>query len=112
MTSPEPTNPVVEEIVVGGVGTVQHDLAVLIVRWIRHAGPTHRPRTLEDQQMTTVNPKRCKTCLLRLVRVLDCLSWSHRFDSGKNSKNRELRSTFEHIELSSKATSLRLFLTK
>ena len=37
-----------------------------------------------------------------LVRARDCLSQGRRFDLGKNSKNRELESTFEHIELPAK----------
>ena len=36
------------------------------------------------------------------VKAQDCPSRGRRFDSGKNSKHRELKSTFEHIELAAK----------
>jgi len=40
--------------------------------------------------------------LAYLGQSADCLSRGCWFDSGKNSKNRELKSTFEHIELPAK----------
>ena len=53
-----------------------------------------------DHTCMCIYPRRCRTSLLGQSAGL--LSRGRRFDSGKNSNNRELKSTFEHIELPAK----------
>ena len=47
-------------------------------------------------------PVRDEVKLAFLVTARDCLSRGHRFDSSQSSKHRELKSTFENIELLAK----------
>ena len=63
-----------------------------------YAGRRTALRGRKTKEITSINLKysniRDDVKLAQLVRARDCQSWGRRFDSVKNSKNRELKSTW------------------